>query len=131
MDRHVEQLEEIMGEVSGQGELLRRLSEVVNKLTERVEQIAIQTNELAGNSSARLHISSKGKGDPTIWLYKTKQFFQLHGIPVQDRVALASFHMDSDAHLWYQLLQQEVGIVTWEEFRDGLNSRRPSETHSN
>ncbi|KAL5751083.1 hypothetical protein ACOSP7_025686 [Xanthoceras sorbifolium] len=64
-----------------------------------------------------------GKGDPTIWLYKAEQFFQLHEIRVSDRIALASFHLEGDAHLWYQLLKQELTIVSWEDFKDGLNSR--------
>ena len=144
-----------MEEMLSHGEILQKLSEVVTKLTDMVEQIAIQTNESAENSFARLQTSSRVeistvshstpairpnslesllsgsyvpkivkidflcydcKGDPTIWLFKADQFFQLHGIPVLDRVALVSFHLEGDAYLWYQLLQQEVGIVTWEEF---------------
>lgn len=118
--------------------------EAISKLTDWVEQIAIQTSELVGNSPARMQTLGRpgdstiahstpvvrsnaskssmsgfyvpktikidfpcyeGKGDPTIWLYKAKQFFELHGILVQDRVALVSFHLDGDAHLWYQLLK--------------------------
>lgn len=60
----------------------------------------------------------EGKEDPTIWLSKVEQFFQLYGIPVQYRVELVSPHLDGDAHLWYQLLKQERGTVTWKEFRD-------------
>ncbi|KAL5790845.1 hypothetical protein ACOSQ2_005733 [Xanthoceras sorbifolium] len=64
-----------------------------------------------------------GKGDPTIWLYKVEQFFQLHEIRASDRIELASFHLEGNAHLWYQLLKQELTIVSWEDFKDGLNSR--------
>jgi hypothetical protein len=40
-----------------------------------------------------------------------------------DQVALASFHLEGEAQLWYQLLQQETEIVTWEIFRNGLLAR--------
>ncbi|KAK0608232.1 hypothetical protein LWI29_027540 [Acer saccharum] len=155
MDQRLEQLENAMGEVV-------KLTEAFNKLTDRVEQIAIQTSELAGNSASRVHTPGRaedstdaistlavrrnaytsqlsgsyvpktikidfpryeGKDDPTIWLCKAEQFFQLHAIPTIDRVQLASFHLEGDAHLWYQLLQQEMPVVSWEDFKDGLNSR--------
>lgn len=65
----------------------------------------------------------EGKGDPTIWLSKAKQFFELHDIPATERVSLASFHLEGNAHLWYQLLRQEMSIVSWDDFKEGLNSR--------
>ena len=72
---------------------------------------------------ARLDFPRFNGDNPTGWIYKAEQFFQLHEIPVQDRVALASFHLGGDTHLWYQLLKQELGTVLWEEFKEGLNSR--------
>lgn len=135
----------------GQEEVLCKLFEIISKLPDSVEQIAIQTSKLAGNSPARMQTPGRmedstaahgtptvrandsagsmsisyvpktvkidfpryeGKGDPTIWSSKSDQFFQLHGIPVQDQVALASFHLDGDAHLWYQF---ELGTAAWEE----------------
>lgn len=63
------------------------------------------------------------KGDPTIWLCKAEQFFELHEISAIERVPLASFHLESEAHLWYQLLRQELSIVSWKDFKKELNSR--------
>ena len=65
----------------------------------------------------------EGKKDPTIWLCKAEQFFELHNIPTIKRVSLASFHLEEDAHLWYQLLCQEMIPVSWDDFTEGLNSR--------
>lgn len=65
----------------------------------------------------------EGKWDPTIWLCKAEQFFELHDIPTTERVSLASFHLEGDAHLWYQLLRQEMILVSWDDFKKRLNSR--------
>ncbi|KAA8539426.1 hypothetical protein F0562_026118 [Nyssa sinensis] len=41
----------------------------------------------------------------------------------EDRVVLASFHLEGDSQLWFQLLKQEKGVMTWQEFHDGLDHR--------
>lgn len=53
-----------------------------------------------------------GQSDHTIWLFKAEQFFQLHNIATNDRVSLASFHLEGDAHLWYQLFQQDTITIS-------------------
>ncbi|KAK0571896.1 hypothetical protein LWI29_023257 [Acer saccharum] len=62
-------------------------------------------------------------GDPTSWICRAKQFFQIHETPTVDQVTLASFHLEGDAQLWYQLLKQERITITWEEFKQGLHTR--------
>ncbi|KAK2634387.1 hypothetical protein Ddye_029179 [Dipteronia dyeriana] len=52
MDQRLEQWEMAIGEVG-------KSTEVFNKLTDRVEQIAIQTSELAGNSASQVHTSCR------------------------------------------------------------------------
>jgi hypothetical protein len=64
-----------------------------------------------------------GGEDPTSWLCRAEQFFRFHETPPMDQVALASFHLEGEAQLWYQLLQQETEIMTWEIFRNGLLAR--------
>ncbi|KAK0591066.1 hypothetical protein LWI29_035200 [Acer saccharum] len=40
-----------------------------------------------------------------------------------DHVTLASFHLEGDAQLWYQLLKQERITITYKEFKQGLHTR--------
>lgn len=59
--------------------------------------------------------------DPTSWICRVEQiFFQFHATPLEEQVVLASFHLEGEAQLWYQLLQQENALMTWEVFRVGL-----------
>ncbi|KAL4185219.1 hypothetical protein AMTRI_Chr10g229660 [Amborella trichopoda] len=48
-----------------------------------------------------------GEEDTTNWTCRVEQFFQFHQTPEEERVALASFHSEGDAQLWYQLFKQE------------------------
>lgn len=38
-------------------------------------------------------------------------------------MALASFHLEGDAQLWFQLIKQEGNNMTWQEFCEGLHAR--------
>ncbi|KAL4181209.1 hypothetical protein AMTRI_Chr12g270130 [Amborella trichopoda] len=49
----------------------------------------------------------EGEKDTTSWTCKVEQFFQFHQTPKEEYVALASFHLEGDAQLWYQLFNQE------------------------
>eukprot|EP00268_Persea_americana_P002743 TRINITY_DN10847_c0_g2_i2.p2 TRINITY_DN10847_c0_g2~~TRINITY_DN10847_c0_g2_i2.p2 ORF type:complete len:145 (+),score=23.88 TRINITY_DN10847_c0_g2_i2:142-576(+) len=54
----------------------------------------------------------KGGEDPTSWLCRAEQFFQFHETPEVERVSLASFHLEGNVQLWYQLLRQEMAAIT-------------------
>ncbi|XP_024035559.1 uncharacterized protein LOC112096363 [Citrus clementina] len=64
-----------------------------------------------------------GSEDTTSWVCRVEQFFHLHQTPEEERVALASFHLEGDAQLWFQLIKQERDMLTWQEFCDGLHAR--------
>ena len=53
-----------------------------------------------------------GIEDPTSWICCAEQFFRFHETPIEDQVALASFHLEGEAQLWYQLVQQEAETLT-------------------
>ncbi|XP_042487967.1 uncharacterized protein LOC122068169 [Macadamia integrifolia] len=60
-----------------------------------------------------------GEEDPTSWVCRADQFFEYHRTPVEERVPLASWNLEGDAQLWYQLLKDENdnAPITWQEFK--------------
>ncbi|KAI9177558.1 hypothetical protein LWI28_016671 [Acer negundo] len=40
-----------------------------------------------------------------------------------ERVPLASFNLEGDAQLWFQLMKEETPVATWEVFKQGLHNR--------
>lgn len=64
-----------------------------------------------------------GEEDPTSWICRADQFFNFHQTAEEDRVPLASFNMEGDAQLWYQILKKKRTQVSWDEIKEGLHSR--------
>ena len=43
------------------------------------------------------------RGDyPVAWVYKANQYFNIYQTPLNERLLMASFHMDGDALIWFQ-----------------------------
>ncbi|XP_048227848.1 uncharacterized protein LOC107261607 [Ricinus communis] len=102
-----------MEEIASSSQVSKHVNEVTEHSTSPSRMPGVQQNNREGQSNQStnsfmpktLKIDSPcfdGQSDPTIWLFKAEQFFQLHDIPTSDRVALASFHFEGDAYLWYQ-----------------------------
>ncbi|KAI9194751.1 hypothetical protein LWI28_008909 [Acer negundo] len=58
-----------------------------------------------------------------MWLSRAEKYFSLHEIVEFDKVSLASFYLEGDSQLWFQMLEQEQLYVTWEDFKNGLQTR--------
>jgi hypothetical protein len=53
---------------------------------------------------AKLNFSKfDGSEDPTSWVCWAEQFFEFQGTAEEDKVALAAYHLEGEAQLWYQL----------------------------
>ena len=62
-------------------------------------------------------------------MYKANQFFHLCNTPVNQKILLASYHMEDEALIWFQDAE-EVGIFTsWEAFVRALHVRFGSSSY--
>ena len=52
-----------------------------------------------------------------------EQFFEFQEIAKEEKVPLATYHLESEAQLCYQILKEEEGEVTWLTLKERLNSR--------
>ena len=52
-----------------------------------------------------------------------EQFFEFQKIAEEEKIPLAMYHLEGEAQLWYQILKEEEGEVTWLTLKEGLNSR--------
>ncbi|XP_042499867.1 uncharacterized protein LOC122078063 [Macadamia integrifolia] len=64
-----------------------------------------------------------GEEDTKSWTFRVEQFFEFHQTPEEEWIALASFHLEEEAQLWYQLYKQGVGVISWAAFCKGLHAR--------
>ena len=148
MDQRVEQLEQSVSSLqANQQQILERLTELFNKFStvtarwdegetsqgqsrRRNEQGSFHSGaHTNGSNQAYAHRVKldfprfNGGEDPTSWICRAEQFFRFQDTPTTDQVGLASFHLEGEAQLWYQLLQQENNVVTWDVFKAGLLAR--------
>lgn len=89
-----------------------------------------------GDDSPRLNFSSKtaklafpkySGDDPTEWFNRAAQFFEYQGTLDDEKVPLASFHLEGEANQWWQWIQRvykdEGKTITWEAFEEELWAR--------
>lgn len=77
---------------------------------------------------AKLEFPRYSGTDPTEWLTKANQFFDFQATPDNEKVSLASYHMQGEANEWWQWLHRTYKVednkeVTWEIFVDELWAR--------
>ena len=54
------------------------------------------------SKSVRLDFPRFKGDDPASWAYKANQYFSFYQTPLNERLLMASFHMDGDALIWFQ-----------------------------
>ena len=64
-----------------------------------------------------------GSSDPMLFLNKCEAYFRQHRTMAEERVLMASYHLDDVAQLWFTQLQDDDGTPSWGNFKDLLNLR--------
>lgn len=66
-------------------------------------------------------------GDPTQWISKAKQYFKYQGIPEDQRVEFAFYHLEDEANEWWQATSKTLRdtelIITWRVFEEEMWAR--------
>ncbi|RVW21961.1 hypothetical protein CK203_107764 [Vitis vinifera] len=148
MATNKERIEALETGLGGVQDGIQRLEDTVNRLSE----ILLSTRESSNNhnngregfvrpqreenDSGRQIFSSKmvklefpkySRADPTEWCNRVAQFFEFQDTADNQKVSLASFHLEGEANQWWQWLrrvyQEEDRVVTWELFEEELWAR--------
>jgi len=64
-----------------------------------------------------------GTTDPLLFLNKCDAYFRQHRTLAEERVWMASYHLDDVAQLWFTQLQDDEGTPSWGRFKDLLDLR--------
>lgn len=72
---------------------------------------------------ARIDFPKFSGEDPSGWVYKCERFFYYNMIENNNRVKLATLHLEGKALNWYQWFEKCHGQMTWVLFKDGIVSR--------
>jgi len=72
-----------------------------------------------------------GKIDPLAWLSRYDHFFRHQHIPEEEKVEIASYHLDEDAQVWFLKLDRDRPGISWEEFKRQCHLRFGPSIQSN
>jgi hypothetical protein len=64
-----------------------------------------------------------GTTDPLLFLNKFESYFRHHRTMAEERVRMASYHLDDIAQLWYTQLLEDEGAPSWGRFKELMNLR--------
>ena len=139
-DHHGHSLQEINKQLNANTQQLNVISLALQKLMEAEEQRLQQPMSSKSSSpspnarvvslpishttkSVRLDFPRFKGDDPASWVYKSNQYFSFYQTPFDERLLMASFHMDGDALVWFQDNDENGVFATWEGFVDALLTR--------
>uniref|UniRef100_A0A2N9IK08 Integrase catalytic domain-containing protein n=1 Tax=Fagus sylvatica TaxID=28930 RepID=A0A2N9IK08_FAGSY len=119
MDQRVEQLEQSVSSLqANQQQILERLTELFNKFSTFTarwdEGETSQGQSGRRNEQGSFHSGAHTNGTNQAYAHRVKLDFPLFN---------GGEDPTSEAQLWYQLLQQENNVVTWDVFKAGLLAR--------
>ena len=75
------------------------------------------------SKSVRLDFPRFKGDDPASWVYKANQYFSFYQTPLNERLLMASFHMEGNALVWFQDSDENGVFVAWEGFLEALLTR--------
>ncbi|KAF9662444.1 hypothetical protein SADUNF_Sadunf18G0053900 [Salix dunnii] len=58
-----------------------------------------------------------GKIDPLVWLSRCEHYFRHQHTPEEEKVEIASYHLDADAQVWFLKLDRDRPGISWVEFK--------------
>ncbi|KAF5462079.1 hypothetical protein F2P56_018118 [Juglans regia] len=58
--------------------------------------------------------------NPGAWIFKVTQYFEYHQVSMNQRLLMASYHMEGEALVWYQDAVDGGIFTTWESFVKAL-----------
>ena len=52
------------------------------------------------------------------WILQMEKYFELHGVPLLQKVCIASSYLEQDQFLWYKRLCSHKKLITWSIFME-------------
>ena len=62
-----------------------------------------------------------GSCDPLSWFSRCEKYFELHHVRENLKVKLASFHLEGDSQIWFDMLRETRDHISWEDLKYALN----------
>ncbi|XP_027905965.1 uncharacterized protein LOC114165577 [Vigna unguiculata] len=107
--------------------------EMTNRMTNLEAQVLSRHNngpESSNNrilpfsrTTVKLDIPRFDGSNPLSWIFQITQYFDLHNIPEEQRLQIASFSMEGEALNWFQWMHANNQLTSWATFIHCLEIR--------
>ena len=107
--------------------ILQKLNSI--DVNQNSPQRNVQSNSIPSSStlslakSVKLDFARFSGVDPANWVYKANQYFWYYQTPITEKLLIASFHMDLEALIWFQEVEEARVFSDWESFVPTLHVR--------
>ena len=69
--------------------------------------------------------------NPLGWIFQAESFFSYYKIPPEERIALVAFHVSGDALAWYQHLDSNQLLGSWDAFKHQIETHFGPSSYEN
>jgi len=77
-----------------------------------------------GSNVAKLDFPKYNRmDDPTSWICRIEQYFNFKQIEEREKLLLATYHLDGESQMWYQLFKDSEEVLTCESVKMTLHIR--------
>jgi hypothetical protein len=73
-------------------------------------------DEAEAAQTVRLEFPTFNGEDPEKWCCCAAQYFDFYGTRDAQRLSISSYHMDSEARVWFQEFNATQCVSRWDEF---------------
>lgn len=80
-------------------------------------------NRLFYGKGMKVEVPRFAGEDAEDWIFNIKELFEIYGVPVEQRIKIASFHMEGAAYSWYKWVTKNWLVQTWNKFLTTLQLR--------
>ncbi|KAL0008538.1 hypothetical protein SO802_010040 [Lithocarpus litseifolius] len=125
-DHHAHSLQEITQQLNAISLILQKLTEAKEKRQQPPSPKSSPISHAVTlplpslSKSARLEFPRFKRDDPAAWVYKANQYCNFYHTPLNERLLMASFHMDAGALIWFQDCEATGVLVARESFVEAL-----------
>lgn len=89
--------------------------------TQSVNQVInVESTGILVGKGLKVDVPRFNGEDAEDWAFKIKEFFDVYGVAVEQRIKIALFHMEGPAYAWYKWVIKNELVSTWPEFLRAL-----------
>ncbi|XP_062153129.1 uncharacterized protein LOC133861362 [Alnus glutinosa] len=110
----------------------KNMAEINNVLSQSGKNVG--ENSVSKNKDKTVHNSSTAskltkldfprynrEEDLTSWICRVEQFFEFQRTENHEKILMAAYHLEGEAHMWYQLIRESEEILMWESLKVALH----------